>query len=260
MMKLKILSYNIHKGFDWKNKNFFLAEMKELIRSSEADIVFLQEVVGENQKFKNNGHIDSQFEYLANEIWPHFSYAQNAVYDHGHHGNLILSKFPIESFQNIDISTNKWEKRGLLICKIFLPEECQSKIPFFYAACSHLNLLHSGRILQYQKIKAQILLQKQVDHLQNIPFILAGDFNDWNQKATHVFENELHMKEVHKTLHGKFAKTFPSAFPILCLDRIYIKNMTIQKAHILSPINISKPLGHLSDHLPLYCEVEINET
>lgn len=255
-----MLSYNIHKGYDWKNKNYFLAEMKELIRSSRADIVFLQEVVGKNEKFKNRGYIDSQFEYLADELWPHFSYAQNAVYDHGHHGNLILSKFPIETFENIDLSTNPWEKRGLLICKILIPKEYKIKVPFFYAACSHLNLLHGGRLLQYQKIKEQILLRGLNHPIQNIPFLIAGDFNDWNKKATNVFENELQMKEVHKSLHGNYAKSFPSLFPFLCLDRIYVKNMTIQKAHILNPLKRNKVLGHLSDHLPLYCEVEISES
>ena len=156
-MKLKILTYNIHKGHDWKNQNYFLAEMKEFIKSTHADIVFLQEVVGKNAKLKTNGKNDVQFEFLADEIWPHYSYAQNAVYDHGHHGNLILSKFPIESFQNINLSTNRWEKSGFLICKIILPPEQNLHPPFFYAACSHLNLLHGGRIQQYKKIKEQII-------------------------------------------------------------------------------------------------------
>lgn len=248
-MMLKILSYNIHKGFDWKNKNYFLKEMKELIKSSHADIVFLQEVVGKNNKFQEQGIIDSQFEFLADQIWPHFSYGHNAVYDHGHHGNLILSKFPIESYENIDLSTNNWEKRGLLVCKINLPEKKTAKHKFFYAACSHLNLLHGGRILQYQKIKNHMLLKKDQE---TTPTIIAGDFNDWNQKCNQAFEVDLGMKEVHKITHGKFAKTFPAFYPILRLDRIYVKNMSIKTSFLLKPKKI-----HLSDHLPLYCEVEI---
>jgi endonuclease/exonuclease/phosphatase family metal-dependent hydrolase len=254
-MLIKILSYNIHKGFDWNNKNYFLKEMKEFIKSSQADIVFLQEVVGKNSKYEEKGMIDSQFEFLADQLWPHFSYAHNAVYDHGHHGNLILSKFPIESYENIDLSTNGWEKRGLLICKIILPSCNNIKGKFFYAACSHLNLLHSGRILQYQNIKKNILL-KNGDH--NTPIIIAGDFNDWNKKSTQVFENDLGMQEVHKTIHGNFAKTFPAIYPILCLDRIYVKNLTVKSSTILGPKKTHNFLNHLSDHLPLYCEVEIN--
>ncbi len=258
-MRLKILSYNIHKGFDWKNQNYFLREMKDFIRSSHADIVFLQEVVGKNEKFKNQGLVDSQFEFLADEIWPHFSYGHNAVYDHGHHGNLILSKFPIETFENIDLSTNRWEKRGLLLCKIQLPSE-QMEQKYLYAACSHLNLLHGGRLLQYKKIKEQMLALKTNDETEKIPFIIAGDFNDWNKKCVHVFEDELKMHEVHKSIYGNFAKTFPSALPFLSLDRIYVKNVHVSRVEILGPTKTNNILGHLSDHLPLYCEVEINGT
>ncbi len=250
-MIIKILSYNIHKGYDWKNKNYFIKEMKEFISNSGADIVCLQEVVGKNTKYQDLGLIDSQFEYLADELWPHFSYGDNAVYDHGHHGNLILSKFPIESFENVDLSTNRFEKRGLLICKIALPfEGLENK--FFYVACSHLNLLHGGRVLQYQKIKEQIELK---DH-NNIPFIIAGDFNDWNKKCAHVFENELNMQEVYKTSHGAFAKTFPAAYPFVCLDRIYVKNLKINNAQIFQPKPTHSLMEHLSDHLALFCEVE----
>ena len=226
--------------------------MKDFIRSSQADIVFLQEVVGKNEKYKDQGLEDSQFEFLAGEIWPHYSYGHNAVYDHGHHGNLILSKFPIETFENIDLSTNVWEKRGLLICKIQLPEN--DNLPkYFYAACSHLNLLHGGRLLQYQKIKNHIN-----QHNKNVPFIVAGDFNDWNQKCAQVFEVDLQMQEVHKAVHGNFARTFPSALPLVCLDRIYVRNVNVKNAIVLGPLKTSKEIQHLSDHLPLFCEVEFN--
>ena len=254
-MLIKILSYNIHKGFDWNNKNYFLKEMKEFIKSSHADIVFLQEVVGKNNKYMEMGMIDSQFEFLADQIWPHFSYGHNAVYDHGHHGNLILSKFPITSYQNINISTNNLEKRGFLICKIAIPDLEKNTETFFYVACSHLNLLHTSRLQQYQKIKKH-MLSEDLNH--DTPIIIAGDFNDWNQKCANVFEIDLGMQEVHKSIHGRFAKTFPALYPLFCLDRIYVKNLKIKTAIILEPKKTHNILAHLSDHLPLYCEIEIN--
>lgn len=250
-MNIKILSYNIHKGFDWKNKKYFLKEMREFISTSKADVVCLQEVVGQNEKYKDRGLVDSQFEYLAGELWPHFSYGHNAVYDHGHHGNLILSKFPIKNFENIDLSTNRYEKRGLLICKIELPEEEENS--YFYVACSHLNLLHKGRMLQYQKIKSHIASIEDT----KTPFVLAGDFNDWNKKCAHVFEDELQMSDVYKSVHGTFARTFPAAFPLVCLDRIYVKHFNIISARVMEPTPEHSVLEHLSDHLALFCEVEL---
>ncbi len=229
--------------------------MKNFISESKADIVCLQEVVGKNNKFKDQGLIDSQFEFLADQLWPHYSYGHNAVYDHGHHGNLILSKFPILEFKNIDISTNVWEQRGLLLCKILLPE-IKSNENFLFVACSHLNLLHTGRLKQYQKIKHQIILNDD----NKTPFVMAGDFNDWNKKCAHVFEQELQMKEVHKSIKGSFAKTFPAAYPFFCLDRIYVKNVKIKSAEILKPKLAHTASDYLSDHLALLCEVELYDS
>lgn len=229
-----------------------MQEMKNLIRSSDAEIVFLQEVVGKNDNFKQKGLVDSQFEFLADEIWPHFSYAQNALYDHGHHGNLILSKYPIETFENLNLSTNTWEKRGMLVCKIKIPAEATGKKEqTIYAACLHLNLLHAGRKIQYDKIKTFIEQKRQEE---NVPFIVAGDFNDWNQKSFLVFEEMLGMQEVHKHINGSFARTFPSKVPILCLDRIYVKNLEVINSHVVFYDQ------HLSDHLPIFCEVDLHET
>lgn len=249
MMKIKILSYNIHKGYDWKMQNYFLRDMKELIATSGADIVFLQEVVGQNENYKKKGLIDAQFEFLADSVWPHFSYAKNALYDHGHHGNLVLSKFPIESWENVDLSTNFLEKRGLLVCKIQIPNPKK----YIYACCAHLDLTRAGRLQQYAMIKNKIDSLNEAHHL---PFVVAGDFNDWNKKATSTFENELGMHEAFKSLHGHFAKTFPAGFPFLNLDRIYIKNLDVVSADILPRLQKTK---HLSDHLPIICEVEIKE-
>jgi len=246
-MRLKILSFNIHKGFDWKNMVYTLEAMKEFIKSTKVDLVFLQEVIGQNEKLREKGMIDGQFEFFADSLWPHFSYAQNALYDHGHHGNLILSKFPIEHWENINLSTNKYEQRGMLVCKIKLPHLPEKS---FYAACLHLDLLQKGRSQQYEKIR-QFLHLKHQD--ENPSVIVAGDFNDWNMRASETFEDMLGMYEAHKYSHGSYAKTFPAGFPFLKLDRIYVRNVKVMQTHTIN----SKAI-QLSDHLPIYCEVEVD--
>lgn len=247
-MNLKIVTYNIHKGFDWGKRNYYLQDIKKLITSSKANIVFLQEVVGENHSYKQRGLIDTQFEYFADSIWNHYSYAKNSVTDHGNHGNLVLSEFPIESWENINISTNPYEKRGLLVCKILLPENKLNR--HLYIVCIHLDLLNRGRRIQYKMIKDHL---KSLNIPEDAPVIMAGDFNDWNKQASHVFETELQMTETYKSQHQDYARTFPAAIPILALDRIYVKNLKIIKSAVLP----SPQKNHFSDHLPLFCEVEI---
>lgn len=248
-MKLKILTYNIHKGFDWGKRNYFLADIKTLVKSSKANIVFLQEVVGESTKYKKKGLIDSQFEFIADSVWSHYSYAQNAIYDHGHHGNLILSEYPIASWKNVNITTNSLEKRGLLVCKIEIPGK---KKRYIHVICAHLDLLQKGRAKQYN------MLKNLVDSLEipdTDPLIIAGDFNDWNQQAHDILEKELKMVEAHKDRYGLFAKTFPAFLPLLTLDRIYVRNLRVTNSYVVSKTE----KNHFSDHLPLFCEVEIDE-
>ncbi len=102
-MKMRILSYNIHKGFSIGNRDFILNDIKQALRDLNADILFLQEVLGDHndQKCKiPNWQTAIQFEYLADSVWPHFAYGKNAIYPEGHHGNAILSKFPITDWSN----------------------------------------------------------------------------------------------------------------------------------------------------------------
>lgn len=244
-MKIKILSYNIHKGFDWKNKKYQLQDIKRLIIESKADIVCLQEVVGENKKNKAINDFENQLEYFSDNVWKNFSYGKNSIYDHGHHGNLILSKFPIINFDNINITTNFLEKRGMLICKI----NCVGRD--VVVVCLHLNLLHSGRLIQYIKIEEVInsLVKKKS------PLIIAGDFNDWNKKSSIYFESKMGMHETFKKIHGDYAKTFPVQLPLLSLDRIYVRNLKILNASTIK----ASHLPVLSDHLPVLSEVEIYE-
>src|SRR4051812_7468381 len=94
---LRVISYNIHKGFSSGNLKFILKKMREALRFVQPDLIFLQEVLGHHEVHSRrikDWPDQSQFEFLAHELWPHFAYGRNAVYTNGHHGNAILSKYP----------------------------------------------------------------------------------------------------------------------------------------------------------------------
>src|SRR5690606_3062528 len=124
IMSLRVATYNIHKGFSQFNRRMVLHELRERLRETKADIVFLQEVQGQHALHANrftNWPAEPQYEFLADSMWAEHAYGRNAVYDHGHHGNAILSRYPIISVENQDISTNRFESRGLLHCEIHVP-------------------------------------------------------------------------------------------------------------------------------------------
>jgi endonuclease/exonuclease/phosphatase family metal-dependent hydrolase len=243
---MKVLSYNIHKGFTSLNSKFVLSSIKEAIRAVDADLVFLQEVLGEHEGHRQEQEDwpkATQFEFLADEVWPHFAYGKNAVYTDGHHGNAILSRYPISKWENWNISTNTLEKRGLLHSEIEWPGKSKA----LHSICLHLDIFEKGRKKQAEKILACI---RKIP--MGAPLILAGDFNDWRSRISDQLYEELHLSEAFETIEGEHAKTFPSFFPLLRLDRIYFRNLKLKSVQCLS----GPPWNQLSDHIALFAEFD----
>jgi len=238
---LKVLSYNIHKGFTTGNRKHVLEDIREAIRSVNPDFVFLQEVMGADLRRKDGSPVAAstmlaQFEFLADEIWHHFAYGKNAVYTDGHHGNAILSKYPITVWENIDVSNNKMEKRGILHAIAELPE---GKIPV-HLICMHLDLFEAGRQAQILKLADRI--RSTIPHHECL--IVGGDFNDWRESLGNILTHQVGLREVFHELHGAHARSFPSFFPLLKLDRIYYRNLRPKSAVCLT----GQDWRNLSDH------------
>ena len=205
---IRVLSYNIHKGFNLGNRNYLLKEVRHAIREVDANLVLLQEVIGENKKHADavdNWISDSQFEFIADEIWPHFAYGKNAAYDHGHHGNAILSKTPIDEWNNHNITRLSFSQRGILYGRM-------DKVHVF---CLHFGLFAFERHWQLDKL---IKVIKQIPEEDSL--IIAGDFNDWTCRIDKKIKQQLNVKEVFSDGQGKPAKSFPAFFPAFRMDRI----------------------------------------
>lgn len=230
---LKVLSYNIHKGVCYYTRQVVLAELRDGIRRLNPDLVFLQEVRGHSTE----SSIGPQFEFLADQIWPHFAYGKNATYSRGHHGNAILSKYPIHFHHNLDISTNRLEKRGLLHATVQVP-----KLGALHLFCLHLDLLERGRQLQIDNVVRRISSE-----VNNDAVILAGDFNDWRRKITSRLDQTLGLQEAGLLHLGHHARTFPSVRPTWCLDRIYFRGL---KLHAFE-VHRGGEWQNLSDHLAI---------
>lgn len=244
-LKLRLLTVNTHKGFTHFNRKFVLPELREAVRTVSADVVFMQEVLGAHEKLalrhSERWPDTPQYEFLADSIWHDYAYGRNAVYPNGHHGNALMCRFPIIEYRNIDISIGTVEKRGLLHCQIERPDN--NKV--VHAFCVHLGLRESHR--QRQLALLCELLRTIPD---NEPVIVAGDFNDWRGKA-HEKLADCGLVDVFEAEFGAPPKTFPARFPLLRLDRIYVRGV---KRY--SPIRLpNRPWTHLSDHAPLAAEV-----
>ena len=245
---LKILTYNIHKGFNSTNRNFILHGIKESIREVDADVLLLQEIHGErniSKKRFDDWPSNNQFEYLADEIWHHHAYGKNAIYKSGHHGNAILSKFPIVEWENIDVSLMQSHSRSLLHGTI----EIMTNREHVHIICVHLGLFGLERQRQFARLVDRI--ESHVPH--DAPLIIAGDFNDWLGRAERYFTQGLEVSEVFKSSTGKYARSFPAWRPTFKMDRIYSRGLNLVSCQ---PMH-GDPWRKLSDHIPLMAEFAI---
>ena len=245
MNRLRICSYNIHKGFSQFNRRMVVYDLLERLRALDADLMFLQEVQG-----LHTGHAQSepdwpampQHRFLAHGVWPQVAYGGNAVYRQGHHGNALISKLPILEADNLDISLTRFERRGLLHCTLSLPDDRA-----LHAICVHVSLTDSQRRRQLATLAELVQKLPASD-----PLIIAGDFNDWRGKATPWLTKRLGLQEVFTVLGGGPARSFPCRMPILTLDRIYTRGLRPIEARVLG----GSEWSGISDHAPLVAELE----
>jgi endonuclease/exonuclease/phosphatase family metal-dependent hydrolase len=245
MRPLRVASYNIHKGLSVMpllNRRLTIHDLREKLRALDADIVFLQEVHGKHDRHARR-YVDwpvaPQYEFLADTVWNDYAYGRNSVYDAGHHGNAVLSRFPILSWDNQDISMRSFERRGLLHCEIRPPGWRE----VLHCICVHLGLRSAERGRQMERLRQRI--ERLVP--REAPLIVAGDFNDWRQRATHELAHPLNLHEVFELVRGRPARTFPAAWPLMTLDRIYVRGFMVPEAHV----HHGRAWARVSDHAPV---------
>ncbi|MES2296210.1 MAG: endonuclease/exonuclease/phosphatase family protein [Pseudomonadota bacterium] len=269
-MKLRVATYNIHKGVSAIRGVPRVHALKRAIALFDANVVFLQEVQGRHDRHlaefgqESRGHLhwpdQEQHKFFAGDSH-HSAYGMNAVYDHGHHGNALLSTFPIADTRNHDVSDHQFEQRGILHCVIETP-----RCPV-HCYVVHLGLFEGGRARQ-----ADALIEAVTASAPNgEPVIIAGDFNDWRDVLSEKLRRALGVFEVFdelgsgsrlgdrlRSLAGREqklvpARTFPAALPWFRLDRIYVRGFTAESAQVLH----GSEWATLSDHAPIVATLSL---
>lgn len=247
---LRILSYNIHQGITVRRNKLSLAILKEALQELSPDLVFLQEVAGSSVEKLGKlwpEKVAHQLEGLADEMWPHYAYQKNVIFSRHHHGNAIMSRYPISDLLLKDITVGKLKKRGILHGIIHIPLAHQPEPLVIHAVNAHLGLFQFERKVQTQELINYV--KKTVGG--DSPLIIAGDFNDWRQRVTGELIKRLKVEEAFFSSNQIHARTFPSRLPILQLDRIYFRQALMKSAKCLK----GKKWMVLSDHLPIMADL-----
>jgi endonuclease/exonuclease/phosphatase family metal-dependent hydrolase len=242
---LRVLTVNIHKGDTAFNRRHMLHQLRDAVRADGSELVFLQEVCGPTAPPRRRGapaRTGGDHEFLADQIWPDHAYGRNAVADGCDHGNALLSRYPITRWHNHDVSLPGDEPRGLLHCVV----QPDAPAAALHVVCVHLGLRESHRRHQVQRLAR--LLHDEVPPAA--PLVVAGDFNDWRSRADAQL-GPAGLVEVFRQHDGAHARSFPARWPLLRLDRIYVRQVAVAR-----PLRLPRrPWAALSDHAPLAAEI-----
>lgn len=264
IMKLRVATYNIHKGVTAFTQRPRIHTLKRALRALGADVIFLQEVQGRHDflALRLDSHLlnRAQHEFLAGRHY-RSAYGMNAKYEHGHHGNALLSYFPILHSENRDVSDHVFESRGILHCIIRIDQ-----------INVHCYVVHFGLFARSRRRQADALIETvRATALSQSPVIVAGDFNDWGNRLTEMLQESLSVREVFgdkfddqglaaylRRLTGRRpsslpARTYPAGQPFLRLDRIYVRGFEVESAEVL----YGARWRQLSDHAPIITTLKL---
>ena len=198
-----------------------------MISELRADVIALQEVL---RPFGGEDPIEA----IADGLGLHVAFAATRMHRLGELGNAILSRWPITGVSVVDLSFSRMERRLAMA----------AQIPFeggvLDVVATHLAIGDRTRHLQVRSL---------LDHprFRDGPTLIMGDLNAWRKcKATRALEDEMH----HNLA---WPPSFPSAAPVLSLDRIYARGVEVLEIDA----HVSRAARTASDHLPVVARVEL---
>jgi endonuclease/exonuclease/phosphatase family metal-dependent hydrolase len=219
----------------------------------DADIIGLQEV----------RHFDEKTDLLdiiGGDDFEDFDhlFCQTLRYRDGKYGNALVSRFPINDHVDIDLGSNKLlfaktkksENRRAILAKIDIPMVNRP----FWALNTHLAVQRRARYSQFDQLMDTVVDLVDVqdvdeDNDRRDPMVWMGDFNEWRSPKNFI-----------KRLDDLFdpspkRRSFPSRFPILPLDRLWVGGGVEIKDCWVPKTDLTRLA---SDHLPIVAEVKLN--
>lgn len=240
--RFRVATYNIHKcrGFDRRTSpGRIIAVMQEL----QAEILCLQEVVDAPE----GPRIFDQAREIARAFPEHsWCFGSNRALRGGLYGNMTLTRFPIRSWRNHDLTHRKREERGVL----------QADIETGARHVLHVFNIHLGTSYTERRLQAARLLSVDVLGQEGLsdPRLIVGDFNEWTTGlTTRLLRGSF---KTFRPQHGlRFPRTYPGMLPLLSLDHYYYEPpLELEEAQLWR----SRKALIASDHLPLIADFRVS--
>jgi endonuclease/exonuclease/phosphatase family metal-dependent hydrolase len=242
-MRLRIITWNIHKGIGGIDRRYALTRTIEVLRALRADLALLQEVADHLPRTK----FHDQAEMLAAESgMPHMAFHPEHRFAIGGYGNAILSRWPLSNVDHVDLTVGWRKKRGILQARarVRLPHGRSRSVVIHNL---HLGLAGSERGQQLERFLASHPFARLHERT---PIIVGGDLNDlWGTLGPK------HLLPRGFSRAGPLANTFPAAVPARPLDGLFVRgDVRPVRGHVAR----DAVTRQASDHLPLVADVVLS--
>ena len=235
---MRLLSWNIHKGIGGRDRRYSLSRIIDCIEAENPDFICLQEV----DRLVRRSQFDDQPRLLARYFRSHAVYQSNVAVGDGGYGNLVLSRWPVESRHRILLRHNARKPRGAQLLQIDSPEGS------LHLVHTHLGLAERERHWQMDHLLGHMLFRSA----DPLPTLVVGDFNDWrNTLATaSLAANGF----AHVTSPISRFRSFPAWLAVGALDKAFVRgSIDVRQARIVKT-SLAKTA---SDHLPLVIDFHL---
>ncbi len=242
---MRVLVYNIHAGKDAPGVDN-LVRVAELVQSTNADLVLLQEV---DKGTKRSGNVD-QPATLAQLSGLNVAFGSALDYDGGKYGIAILSRWPILADTLIHLpvdppqerSGGSREPRGALRVIV--------RSPFGRMAVINTHL-DAAAVDRWRRQEADSVVSLVAQTRRHEALVIAGgDFNSTPESAVQVAVRRGGLRDSWTECNGGQGFTFPDDNPVKRIDYLFLTgDMRCTSANVINT--------RVSDHRPVLIEVMI---
>ena len=241
----RVLVYNIHAGKDARGVDN-LAGVAQLVRSSGADIVLLQEV---DNGTRRSGNVN-QPAVLARSTGFHVAFGSALDYDGGKYGVAILSRWPIleDTLFHLYVdppqlrAPNSHEPRGALRAIIASPAGKLAVIN------THIDAQASDR---WRKQEADSVVSLVAQTRRLAPMVIAGgDMNSTPESAVQSNVRAAGLRDGWTECGSGQGFTYPDDKPVKRIDYLYLTGeIRCTSASVIET--------RVSDHRPLLMDIRL---
>lgn len=228
MPPFHVATYNVHRWGGRTGRALKPLQAARVIGELHADVLALQEVLLPWSQ-------TNPLTQLAGALGMHVVFGPTRFHHDGLLGNALLTRWRACRVERFHLTRTPWERRGMIVGYYRPwpgPELC--------VMATHLAL---GARTRDQQVRWLL----NHPRLHEGPLVFLGDLNAWcPTPATRALAQAF-----GHSPHQVWPRTFPSAAPLLALDRIYTHQLRVLDLRVHRTVAAQQG----SDHLPVVAQV-----